>query len=74
MVIIFLRDRRAHKDEAALTTPKKISSPDQENMGIVESTTKSPLVKEVWTIVGKKKNTSSVTQPMMTRSRSQNKK
>jgi hypothetical protein len=63
----------ADKDEATLTTPKKTSSPDQENMGIVESTTTSPPIKEVWTIVGKKKNTSSVTQPMMTRSRSRNK-
>jgi hypothetical protein len=60
------------KDEATLTTTKKTSPPDRENMGIVGSTKASPPVKEVWTVVGKKKKTSSVTQPMVTRSRSRN--
>jgi hypothetical protein len=64
----------ANKYEATLTTPKKTSSPDQENMGIIESTTTSPSVKEGWKIVGKKKKTSPVIQPMMTRSQSRNKK
>jgi hypothetical protein len=35
----------ADKDEATLTTPKKSSPPDQENMGTIESTTTSLPVK-----------------------------
>jgi len=57
-----------------LTSPKKTSPPDQENMGIIESTTTSLPAKEGWTIVEKRKKTSPEIQPMMTRSRSRNKK
>ena len=46
------------KDEASLTPPKKTSPPDQENMGIIESPTTSLSVKEGWTKVEKKKETS----------------
>lgn len=55
------------KDEAALISPKKASPSDQENKGIIESTTTTIPAKEGWTTVEKRKKTPPEIQPMMTR-------